>query len=292
MTTRRILVTGANGRIGRVVVPLLRGPFDVIAAGRRASADLDAQLDLADAASIQQAVATARPDIVLNLGGVVGAACAADPALTRRVNVEGAVALARAARDAGASLYVQASTAAVYGAERDILLDEDADLLGRGAYAESKRDAEAALAAVATAGFPVVSARIFNVWGDAFPDSLLVRLARSRADDPVKLHGWARFVRDYIHVDDVAAALAAIAATDPGVLPDVLNVASGEGTSNETLVDVLRRSGREPAYRVTGDAATWSRADITRLRRLGVDPVPLARHPLSLAARPPGSALT
>ena len=288
--TPRVLVTGASGRIGRVVVPLLRERFDVVAAGRRASDGIDAELDLADAASIRLAVAAARPDVVLNLGGVVGAASAVDAALTERVNVGGAVALAEEAREAGASLFVQASTAAVYGTDVDGLLDEDTPLGGRGQYAESKRAAEVGVASASRPGFTTVSARIFNVWGDAFPDSLVTRLAHSRTEGTVELHGWSRFVRDYIHVDDVASAIAAIVAADPGVLPGALNVASGEGTSNEALVALLREAGMQPAYRVTGDAASWSRADVARLRRLGVSPSSLARHPL-FAAGSSGSAL-
>ncbi|MGO4299195.1 NAD-dependent epimerase/dehydratase family protein [Leifsonia sp. RAF41] len=277
MTARRALVTGAHGRIGRVLLPRLQAAgFGVVATSHSGVH----RLDLADEASIRSAVAAAHPDVVVNLGGVVGAACAADPQLTHRVNVVGAVTLAAAARDAGASLVVQASTAAVYGTDADAVLDEDAPLGGRGAYADSKRDAEERLAAETAPGFATVSARIFNVWGADFPDSLVARLARSAADGAVELHGWTRFVRDYIHVDDVADALAGVAAADPAALPPAVNVATGEGTSNEELVAVLHQAGIAPVYRVTGDAAGWSRGDVTWLRALGVTPQGLG-SPLS-----------
>ena len=96
----------------------------------------------------------------------------------------------------------------------------------------------------------------------------------------MELHGWTRFVRDYIHVDDVAGALAGVAAADAAALPPAVNVATGEGTSNEELVAVLHQAGITPVYRVTGDAAGWSRGDVTRLRALGVTPQALG-SPLS-----------
>ena len=277
MSVRRALVTGAHGRIGRVLVPQLEADGFVVVAPSRSGAD---GLDLADAASIRAAVRSAHPDVVVNLGGVVGTACANDVEITHQVNVAGPVALAAAARDAGATVFVQASTAAVYGTEADTTLVEEASLGGSGPYADSKRDAEERLAAEVAPGFVTVSARIFNVWGDDFPESLVARLARSTPQAPVELHGWTRFVRDYIHVEDVAAALAGIAAANPSVLPQTVNVATGEGTSNDELVALLDAAGVRPAYRVTGDAAGWSRGDVSRLHAFGVVPESL-RSPVS-----------
>jgi nucleoside-diphosphate-sugar epimerase len=266
-------VTGAAGRIGRVLVPALRSAGFAVVAPTSAGAP---GLDLADTASIRDAVRAARPEVVVNLGGVVGAASAADPERAQRVNVAGAAELALASRDEGAIVFVQASTAAVYGTDVDMPLREDGPLGGSGAYAETKREAEERLAGLARPGFTVVSARIFNVWGAHFPESLVARVARSGSAGVVELDGWTRFVRDYIHVDDVAAALAGLAVADPQSLPGTVNVATGEGVSNETLVALLEAAGVTPAYRVNGDKGSWSRADVGRLRGLGLAPRPLS----------------
>lgn len=286
-SARTALVTGAAGRIGRTVVPALRSAgFEVVASSRAGATGLE----LADTASVRDAVRAAHPDVVVNLGGVVGGACAADPGLAQRVNVAGAAELAQAAREEGAAVFVQASTAAVYGTGADVPLHEDGPLGGSGAYADTKREAEERLAALAGPAFAVVSARIFNVWGADFPESLAVRLARSSGGAAVDLHGWTRFVRDYIHVDDVATALAGLAAADPRSLPGVVNVATGEGVSNERLVALLDAAGVTPAYRVNGDAASWSRADVGRLRTLCLAPEPMSSSGARLAALGGGAA--
>ncbi|VFR90516.1 dTDP-glucose 4,6-dehydratase [plant metagenome] len=108
--------------------------------------------------------------------------------------------------------------------------------------------------------------RLSNVIGpradpDTFIDQLLAEGARTGA---VHLRTALASRKDYIHIDDVVALLARIARSQQG---GILNVASGQGTSNAEILEIL---SREAGYVCTADedAPAWqfSPIDITRLQ--------------------------
>jgi dTDP-4-dehydrorhamnose reductase len=107
----RVLVTGARGLLGAAIV-------------REFSDDdlhaLDhAQLDVGDHAAVQAVVAATRPDVVINCAAYNNVDAAEQDAETAlRVNALGVLALARAAREAGAVL-VHYSTDFVFDGEAD-----------------------------------------------------------------------------------------------------------------------------------------------------------------------------
>ncbi|MET0304409.1 MAG: NAD-dependent epimerase/dehydratase family protein [Microbacteriaceae bacterium] len=275
-TPRRVLVTGARGRLGRSLAAVLAADPPASwapswaarswsGAAERPAGDI-LEIDLADAAAIEPGIAAVRPAVIVHLGAYLPHA-GGDAALAHRVNVEATRILADAAARHGVERIVFASSAAVYGDSRPRALREDDDLGPASVYGETKADAEAALA---DSGVPTMLLRIFNVHGDRFSDSLVTRLRSATPDAPVRLHGWSRFVRDYVHGDDVARALVR-AAEVPGVTGAVpLNIASGEPLSNEALVARLERDGPVPHVR-DGDAESWSWADTSAAERaLGV----------------------
>jgi dTDP-4-dehydrorhamnose reductase len=93
----KILVTGGAGQLGRVLLPLLSG-HDVAAPSSR-------QLDIADLAAVREAVAAARPELLVNCAAwndVDGAE--ADPEGALRTNALGPRNLALASAAAGAAL--------------------------------------------------------------------------------------------------------------------------------------------------------------------------------------------
>ena len=64
-------------------------------------------------------------------------------------------------------------------------------------------------------------------------------------DEPLRIFGTGRSVRDYIHVDDIALAVQAAVLTDG---PEVVNVATGVGTSLLQLVDMLQELLDRPLH--------------------------------------------
>jgi dTDP-4-dehydrorhamnose reductase len=94
----RLLVTGAHGQLGSTIVASYAPRADVVALAR-------ADLDLSDSAAIERAIASHRPDVVVNcaaLNDVDGAEERAVDAI--QINALAVGALARAAAAAGARL--------------------------------------------------------------------------------------------------------------------------------------------------------------------------------------------
>ena len=96
----RLLITGANGFLGSRAAACFSGlsGWQVLAVGRR-------EMDLTDPAAVERVFREFGPTRVLHTAAVsdVGA-CAADPAGSERINVEGARLVARACGNAGARL--------------------------------------------------------------------------------------------------------------------------------------------------------------------------------------------
>lgn len=234
---RRILVTGANGRIGRRVVAALEsaGDNDVIkVVSPRSSAADTLELDIADADATAAVIAATRPDVVIHLAGVLPSSGA-----DFSINESSTRAVVGAAGTAGVSRVVLASSAAVYGDSRIGALGESLEPLPTGAYGESKVASERELRA---AMCETVALRIFNVYGPGFIDSLVERLIASGAESPVQIGNLDEFVRDYVHVDDVAAAIVAAATVDLPSLHNTINVGTGIPITNRQLVLILAAS--------------------------------------------------
>jgi nucleoside-diphosphate-sugar epimerase len=117
----RVLVTGAGGFVGRHLVRAMSGRFEVTAVDANLSALTPSpslrlcEGDLADA-RVRQAALAGGIDGVVHLAAVPGGAAEADPALSRRVNIDATLDLLDACAAAGsAPRVVFASTIAVFG---------------------------------------------------------------------------------------------------------------------------------------------------------------------------------
>jgi len=206
-------------------------------------------------------------------------------------NVGGSLSLFSAMRDANVRRCVFSSTAAVYGEPERVPIPEDAPLLPVNPYGFTKLAIERALADFAHAyGWGTAALRYFNAAGahpsgeigeDHRPESHLIPLVLQVAlgqreaiqvfgDDYPTPDGTC--VRDYIHVEDLAAAhvLALEQLTDGISLQANLGV--GRGYSVREVIETCRKiTGRTIAERITerraGDPASLV-ADATRAAEL------------------------
>lgn len=270
---RTVLVVGARGRIGGALLTRLQRAEGIrpVAAARVPLADGTHTVlaDLTDPPSLRRAVLDVRPDAVVHLAGLTGAACDARPSLVELVNVTAPLVVREAATEAGADTVVFPSTSGVYGDRHDGAAGEDDPLDCRSAYAASKLAAERALVSSwqASAGAVPVLLRPFNVFGPGFDDSLVEKLRRSGAGDPVVLRGWHDFARDYVHVSDVVDVVAELVARAVVREPTTLNVGSGRSTSNAELVELLSRR-HELRWTLQDGPASRTQADVSRLAAL------------------------
>jgi dTDP-4-dehydrorhamnose reductase len=129
MSIRRVLVTGAAGRLGGRVAALLGRRFEVVAARHRAApppglATVD--LDLLEPASAASALERTRPDAVVHCAAQGDAdCCEREPRPAGRLNAEATAELARACRRGGLRL-VALSTDLVFAGDHPFVSENDA----------------------------------------------------------------------------------------------------------------------------------------------------------------------
>ncbi|MEM7127982.1 MAG: NAD-dependent epimerase/dehydratase family protein [Chloroflexota bacterium] len=163
------------------------------------------------------------------------------------VNVGGTVALLEACRDVGIKRLVLASSATVYGNQKEATVSEEMPPNPRAPYGVSKVAAEQYMFNIGRqSGFETVSLRIFNVYGPGqhlppshapvIPQFLQAILGRGS----LIVFGDGEQVRDYVYISDVVDAL--VASLDaPSIDRKIINIGSGKGTSVNEVVGELEK---------------------------------------------------
>lgn len=255
------LVTGGCGFIGTHLCRMLAASghrlrvLDDLSSGCPDGLPAGTELIIGNVADPETAArTTAGTDGCFHLAAVASVQrCNEDWLASHRINLGGTVAIFEAALAAGRIPVVYASSAAVYGAGRDLPLAETAPTRPLSAYAADKLGSELhAAAAGLVHGLPTFGLRFFNVYGPGQnPDSpysgVISIFARRLAEGrPLLIHGDGLQARDFVHVSDVAAALIA-AMGAAGVDAPLANVCTGRMTTLLELAQLLgRAAGQAP----------------------------------------------
>lgn len=251
----RLLVTGANGFVGRAVcaAAVLRG-HDVVALVRRAGLDLPGVCEWvlpdSDFVSIADAWSIGNIDAVVHSAARVhqfGKHEAAMMDAYRATNVDGASRVAEAAFRHGCHRFVNISSVKAL-AECDSgrpLLEND-PAAPQDAYGISKREAEVVLSALAERhGAQCVSVRPPLVYGPGVGGNFERLMSAVSRRMPLPL-GHANAARSLVFVDNLADALLALAEHD-GTTRPVYHVADAERLTVSELVAALGRHLGQPA---------------------------------------------
>ncbi|GAB6037234.1 NAD-dependent 4,6-dehydratase LegB [Fundidesulfovibrio butyratiphilus] len=236
---RRVLVTGADGFVGRAVMHRLRSEgLDPVALPGM----------LADIDTFGRPV-----DAVIHLAAVSRPASFAGRPDAWETNVAGTLAVANFCRRLGVGMLF-ASTSGVYARpDAPEPLSETAPLAPASDYAASKLVAEQVLARhCRDVGLACLVFRIFNPYGPGQDASFAVpSVVRAiQAGQTVRL-AQPDAVRDFVAVDDVAQAFVqGLSVLTPGACP-IVNVGSGSGVSIRELATMAQRVlGRKAAVEV------------------------------------------
>lgn len=236
--------------------------LDDLSSGKRENLDAAlgagaslSELDVSDAAALLRAVEAFEPEAVFHLAAQIDVRRSmADPGFDARVNVTGTLNALEAASRAGAERFVFTSTGgAIYGegAERagELPFAESAACEPFSIYGQSKLAAEGYLDLYCrTRGLETVTLRLGNVYGsrqdpalEAGVVAIFCDLARDGGRPTV--FGEGTQTRDYVHVEDVVAALLAARDSDS---PGPFNVGTGEETTVLALAEAIGRlTGRD-----------------------------------------------
>jgi nucleoside-diphosphate-sugar epimerase len=251
----RVLVTGHQGYLGTVMVPILR------AAGHDCvglDAGYFAECVLGPPPDDPQGVLGAQPvdlrdvavDHLVGFDAVIHLAALSNdplgalaPDVTHDINHHASVRLARLAKEAGVSRFLYASTCSVYGAAGEGLVAEDAPLRPLTPYAESKVRVEDDVAAMADSGFAPVFLRNATAFG--FSPRLRADIVLNNLVGHAVLTGDVRVLSDgspwrpLVHAQDIAKAFAlCLRAPTESIYCEAYNV--GTESNNLTVAQIAQ----------------------------------------------------
>jgi nucleoside-diphosphate-sugar epimerase len=274
--TGRVLVTGASGFVGRrTLAPLVERGFEVHAVGRSAPAEMVAgvswhAVDLLDAGRRRALVESVQASHLLHLAWYAKAGAF----WTARENapwVAATIGLVDEFAQAGGTRATLAGTCAEYDWTAPQPLAEDAPIAPTTYYGVCKDATRRVSQGVADlAGLSLAWGRIFFLYGPGEDERRLVAsvvralVAGQRAPTSAGLQR-----RDFLHVDDVAGAFAAILQS---TAEGPVNVASGEAVTVRSIAEQLAQEAGRPDLLDLGalpdrpgDPAEIA-ADVARLR--------------------------
>jgi UDP-glucose 4-epimerase len=276
MVKKSVLLTGGCGYIGsHVARQLSEAGHDVIVIDDLSTGDSQALLhgeqlyvgSVGDAATLERVFAEHAIEAVFHFAAsIVVPESVTSPLAYYRNNTCNAVALLEACKRHDVSYFVFSSTAAVYGEVAGCPVSESAQLHPASPYGRSKLMTEWILQDYAgTSKLRHAILRYFNVAG-ADPRGRIGQRSRNAThlikvacqvatgkrpamtifgDDYPTPDGTA--VRDYIHVEDLAAAhLAALSYLAGGGSSVTLNCGYGRGFSVREVIDSVRRISGHP----------------------------------------------
>lgn len=297
----KVFVTGGAGYIGSHVVKLLGEQghnvlvYDNLSTGHE-WAVLAGRLvrgDLSDRQLLMDTLREYAPDAVMHFAASIQVEeSVREPLMYYRNNVINSINLLEALAELKIAYFIYSSTAATYGAPRKSPVDEDTPLSPINPYGMTKVMVEAVLRDLAAKGdLHYIALRYFNVAGadrearigQAYREAthLITRALKTAKGEQEKLLVFGTdyptsdgtCVRDYIHVEDLAAAhlLALMYLREKGA-SDVMNCGYGHGFS---VLDVVKAAKAvtgvdfpvELAGRRPGDPPELV-ADSSKLKRL------------------------
>lgn len=290
----RILVTGANGFVGRHLVAALAAPGQncEIIAGTHDSISVRqppdvrcVQLDVTDDAQVRSVIADEQPTHLFHLAGIASPMEAErDTRKTWDVNVFGTLNVAMAvAETAKQCRFVLCSSAEVYGESFRSAqpLTEEAAFNPTNVYGASKAAADLMVGQMAKRGVRAIRLRPFNHTGPGQSDrfvapafaSQIAAIERGEQEPIIKVGSLTSY-RDFLDVRDVVDAYVRaivhfdslpngcalnIATGSPVQISEILNILLSLSSKKIEIAEDTSRAPKNGIARVSGNADSMKR---------------------------------
>jgi len=250
MSMQRVFVPGHRGMVGSAVLRLLGEQVELVTASRN-------ELDLRDETRVRQFLGDQKVDAIVDAAAVVGGIEANRshpyPFLMDNLRIQNS--LIQSAVELGIRRFVFLGSSCIYPKLAEQPLKEEYLLTGpleptNQWYAVAKIAGVKAVEAVRQQyGLPYVSLMPTNLYGpgdnfDATTSHVLPAIMRKlheakRSGGVVELWGTGSPLREFLHVDDLARAVAWALSLEPAA--DLYNVGSGQELSIRDLAEMLAR---------------------------------------------------
>ena len=250
MSMQRVFVAGHRGMVGSAVLRLLGDQVELVTASRN-------ELDLRDETRVRQFLGDQKVDAIVDAAAVVGGIEANRshpyPFLMDNLRIQNS--LIQSAVELGIRRFVFLGSSCIYPKLAEQPLKEEYLLTGpleptNQWYAVAKIAGVKAVEAVRQQyGLPYVSLMPTNLYGpgdnfDATTSHVLPAIMRKlheakRSGGEVELWGTGSPLREFLHVDDLARAVAWALSVEP--VADLYNVGSGQELSIRDLAEMLAR---------------------------------------------------
>jgi dTDP-4-dehydrorhamnose reductase len=243
----KILITGANGLVGRALVEHCSASGDEVFAYDHKA------LDIADAKAVESTITARRPDAVVNCAAWTDVdGCESNPAKAEQVNSLGPENLARASQNAGA-LLITISTDYVFDGDKTGFYTQRDQPRPISVYGRYKLEGERRAHEAHARTIVVRTGYIFGPGGKNFLSNVV-----TWAKDGKKLKAIGDYWGTPTYGLDLAVRLRELTALD---LPGIYHVvSSGDGASFETFsVEAFRLAGLDTGMLEVVDGDTLGR---------------------------------
>jgi dTDP-4-dehydrorhamnose reductase len=183
------LITGARGLVGSALlraIPTARGVSH-------------SELDIADRAAVRDGILSLRPEVIFNCAVVGVDECERDPALARRVNVDGPAHLAEAAEEIGAAVVHFSSNYVFDGEERRFYRVDD-EPRPINVYGRTKLEGERAVADRCSRATIIRTSWVYGPGKASFLSTVAARLRQSE-----QVHAISDTWASCTYVEDLVA---------------------------------------------------------------------------------------
>ncbi|WP_270165993.1 dTDP-glucose 4,6-dehydratase [Paenibacillus sp. SYP-B4298] len=200
------------------------------------------QGDIADAGQVEQTLASCKADAIVHFAAESHVdRSIMEPDQFIRTNVVGTHRLLEAARKQGIARFIHISTDEVYGSlGAEGFFTEQTPLAPNSPYSASKASSDLLVQAYHhTYGLPVCITRCSNNYGPYhFPEKLIpLMITNALEGQPLPVYGDGLHVRDWLHVEDHAAAIDLV--LHDGRAGEVYNVGGNNERTNLEVVQAI-----------------------------------------------------